>query len=249
MKILIIEDELPASRRLRKLLLEIDPEIEVVAVLESVSSSLIWFKQNPMPDLIISDIQLSDDISFTIFNKIEVKSPIIFTTAFDQYAIEAFEHLSIGYLIKPIRKSQLENALLKLETLQINKTPSEINKLIDIISDRQHRERFLVYSGENLLSVQASDIAYFYTDQGVTFIHTKNEKRYILNESLDKIENEVDKKAFFRANRKYIVSLASILKASPYFNQKLKLFLQPETDDEVMVSKLKATAFKDWLNV
>jgi two-component system, LytTR family, response regulator LytT len=250
MKVVIIEDEAPASRRLIKLLDQTGINIEISAILESVSQSKKWFLENPAPDLIFSDIQLADNLSFEIFNHIEVRSPIIFITAFDQYAIRAFEHLSIDYLLKPVRLENLQKSLEKYKKLTHPVTNS-INtaELLRMISRPEYRERFLVYSGDNLLSIKIDEIAYFYSEDGTSFLATCEKKRFILNESLDKIEKELDPKNFFRANRQFLVSISGIAKVSPYFNQKLLITLNPSSEIELVVSKLKATEFKNWLNL
>lgn len=248
MRLVIIEDEGPAARRLTKLIHEIDPKHEVLAILESVTDSLEWFSNNPQPDLVLSDIQLSDNLSFEIYKSIELEAPIIFTTAFDQYAIQAFEHLSVDYLLKPIRLEQLQKAFDKLERLKEDKPQLDIEGIIQRFGQPNYRDRFMVYSGENLISFALKDIAYFYSEDGVSFIKTWEKKRYIINESLDKLESKLDPKKFFRANRQLIVSFGSLVKAVPSFNQKLRIYLEPDFGEEVFVSKLKATEFKAWMN-
>lgn len=248
MNIVIIEDEKPAARRLSKLITEIKPDVNIIVVLESVAQSIEWFKSNPCPDLIFSDIQLSDDLSFEIYKQINIESPIIFTTAFDEYAIQAFEHFSIDYLLKPIRREKLEKAISKLDLFQQKTTAIDAHAILKTLEQKKFRTRFLVYSGENLLSIPEDKIAYFYSEDGVTFLRTKENKKYIINDTLDKLESEVDNKRFFRANRKFIVSIESVHNASLFFKQKLKIILKPEAEEEVIVSKLKATAFKNWMN-
>lgn len=249
MNVVIIEDEAPAVRRLTKLLQELEDNIHVIAVLESVQQATKWFTENPSPDLIISDIQLSDNLSFEIFNSVPVQAPIIFTTAFDQYAIQAFEHLSIDYLLKPIRPENLQKALQKLKQFNVKGQPKiDTDTLLKMLGKASYRDRFLVYSGENLLSVKSSDIAYLYSEDGATFLCTMDKKRYLLNESLEKIEDDLDPKVFFRANRQFLLNIASVERTVPYFNQKLKVFLGSDPGTEVIISKLKATEFKNWLN-
>jgi two-component system response regulator LytT len=248
MKIVIIEDEAPAARRLIKLLEQTGNEIEISVVLESVAQAKKWFSENSGIDLIFSDIQLSDNLSFEIFNSIKINAPIIFTTAFDQYAIRAFEHLSIDYLLKPVRLENLQKALEKFRLLKPAAHALDTAELMRMLSRPEYRERFLVYSGDNLLSIKTKDIAYFYSEDGTSFLATHEKKRFILNESLDKIEKEINPKNFFRANRQFIVSISGIAKVSSYFNQKLLVTLNPHNEIELIVSKLKATEFKNWLN-
>lgn len=248
MKVVIIEDEIPAARRLKKLIMEVIPQVEIITVLESVRQSIDWFTNNESPDLIFSDIRLSDDLSFEIFKNISIEAPIIFTTAYDEYAIQAFEHLSVDYLLKPIRREHLEKALKKLEKIRKKDIDIPTEALLEALKGNPFKSRFLVYAGENLISLPIENIAYFYSEDGITFIKTKEGKRYIFNDSLDKIESQCDPKDFFRANRQYLLSIESVKNVIPYFNQKLKVSLIPETEGDVIVSKLKTTEFKGWLN-
>lgn len=248
MKVVIIEDEAPAARRLIKLLNQIEPTAEVLAVLESVESAQQWFAQNTPPDMIFSDIQLSDNLSFEFFNSTGINIPIIFTTAYDQYAIRAFEHMSIDYLLKPIREEHLAKALKKFRSMQPGKAAIDTEMLLRLIRKPEYRDRFLVYSGENLKAIPVTEVAYMFSEDGDSFLVTNAGKKHILSESLDKIEQGLDHKRFFRANRQFIVSVESVLKVSPDFNQKLKIHLSPSPESEVIVSKLRATEFKTWLN-
>ena len=248
MRILIIEDEAPASRRLTKLVKEINPEHIILDTIESVEAGINWFRSNPPPDLIISDIQLSDDLSFEIFKQFPTDTPIIFTTAFDQYAIEAFEHMSIDYLLKPVRIEKLRNAIIKLENLRKPIAQFDPFQLAGLLKMKNYRERFLVYAGDNLISIPVAEIAYFYSEDGTSFLITQSGKRHIVSESLDKIEPHVDPQKFFRVNRQFLLSVGSIGKVASYFNQKLLVTVSPVSKNDIIISKLKATEFKNWLN-
>lgn len=248
MNAVIIEDELPAARKLERLLKEVRPDIQVLTILESVKSAVEWFGSKPNPDIIFSDIQLSDDLSFEIFKQIEISVPIIFTTAYDEYAINAFNHFSIDYLLKPIRPEHLKRAISKIDKLSNFNTGIDFNSLVESISKREYKKRVLVYAGENIISLPINRISYFFCEDGISFIKTTGNKQFIVNESINELETECDPLLFFRANRQFLVSINSVQKVSPYFNQRLKLYLNPEPSTEVFVSKLKATSFKNWLN-
>ncbi|NOU17804.1 MAG: response regulator transcription factor [Bacteroidales bacterium] len=247
MKVLIIEDEAPAYRRLSKLIQECDSSAEVVGIIQSVKNGLEWFQTNPLPDLIFSDIQLADDLSFTIFKELNVTIPIIFITAYDEYAIRAFKFYSIDYLLKPINADDLKKSIDKYKTIQQKSQVNNFDELLSRLVQKKHRERFLVYSGDSLIPISWQDVAYFLSEDGVTMLVTNEDKRYFIAESLDTLEEELNPTDFFRANRQFIISSKSIQKIHNYGNQKLKLIIKPTTPDDIIISKLKATSFKSWL--
>ena len=247
MKVLIIEDEAPAYRRLAKLIQECDSEAEIVGIIPSVANGIEWFQANPLPDLIFSDIQLADDLSFTIFRELNITVPIIFITAFDEYAINAFKFYSIDYLLKPINAEDLKKSIDKYKHFQPKATANNFEELINKLAQKKYRERFLVYSGDSLIPITWNDVAYFLSEDGTTMLVTNGEKRYFIAESLDTLENELNPADFFRANRQYIISSKAIQKIHNFGNQKLKLTIKPDTADDIIISKLKATAFKEWL--
>lgn len=247
MKVLIIEDEAPAYRRLSKLIQECDSSAEVVGIIQSVKNGIEWFQNNPLPDLIFSDIQLADDLSFTIFKELNITAPIIFITAFDEYAIRAFKFYSIDYLLKPINAEDLKKSIEKYKTIQQKNQVNNFDELLNRLVQKKHRERFLVYSGDSLIPISWQDVAYFLSEDGVTALVTNEGKRYFIAESLDTLEDELNPSDFFRANRQYIISSKSILKIHNFGNQKLKITIKPATEEGVIISKLKATAFKNWL--
>lgn len=248
MKILIIEDEAPASRRLMKLVKDCDATAEIVGVVQSVKEGIEWFSANPLPDLILSDIQLADDLSFKIFSELKIKTPIIFTTAYDEYAINAFKFYSIDYLLKPINQADLQESLNKYKSIHQEKQATDFESILKNFINKEYRERFLVYHGDNLIPITVNDVAYFESEDGVTFLTTKSGKRHIISESLDQLENELNAKTFFRGNRQFILSVDSIEKIHNFGQQKLKLQVKPASDKEIYVSKLRATQFKNWLD-
>jgi len=251
MRTIIIEDEYFASRRLETMIRECDPNIEIVAKLQSVQESVAWLKTNTHPDLIFLDIQLDDDLSFAIFEQVEVKSNIIFTTAFDEYAIKAFKHKSIDYLLKPIVKAELEAALKKhnewaTAALQV----PNFQELVNLLHGEtpKYRERFSVMVGEKMKSIEVSEIAYFFSISGITFFVTRTCNQYTLDNSLDTIIKELDPKLFFRVNRQNLIARKSINQVFVFPKSRLKLDLQPKSTEEVYVSIDKVPAFKKWFD-
>lgn len=258
MKVLIIEDEAPAFRRLQKVLEEIDGSIEIVEVLDSVSDSVKWLKNHQFPDLIFMDIQLSDGISFEIFDHIEVKSPVIFTTAFDEYTLRAFKVNSIDYLLKPIKKEALEKGIEKYRFFQntfgnssqqpVNEDLGALIKQITL-SEKQYKTRFLIKTGDKLLSISSDEVSHFQMRQGVVHLHTSNGKRYITDHTMDEISSFSDPEKFFRANRQFIVAYGVIKTVHKYHKGKLLVELNQPLDDQIIVSMEKAPSFKKWLGL
>ena len=251
LKTIIIEDEIPAANRLEKMLLECRPSIEILEVLDTVEDAKEWLQTNPSPDLIFSDIQLADGISFEIYDDIQVDCPIIFTTAYDQYALKAFELNSVDYLLKPYSKDQLEKALSKYEGLHKQNTLQGLNlsALLDIAGGGKpiYKQRFLISKADVYVPVTTDEIAYIYTEDKAVLIKTHGGKNFFLNYSLDELEGQLDPDHFFRLNRQFIVSIPSIEKIAQYFNGKLKVDLKPTPDAEVIVSRAKTPLFKAWL--
>ncbi|MBN1144519.1 MAG: response regulator transcription factor [Bacteroidales bacterium] len=248
MKVVIIEDEAPAYRRLIKLINGYDSSVEVVGVIQSVKEGLEWFNRNDLPDLILSDIQLADDLSFTIFKELKITVPIIFITAYDEYAINAFKFYSIDYLLKPICADDLKAGLDKYKSIHLQQNHGNFDELIKKLTEKTYRERFLVYHSDSLIPLQSSEVAYFTSEDGTTLLVTHDGKKYFLTEALDALENEIDPRMFYRANRQFILSLQSIHKIHNYGQQKLKVVIKPDAAEGIIISKLKATQFKKWLN-
>lgn len=249
MRILIIEDEQHAGERLRQLLFGFDMEVEVLPILESVKEAVQWFQNNIAPDLLLLDIHLADGSSFEIFNKVTIDCPVVFTTAYDQYALKAFEVNSVDYLLKPIDKGDLNRALKKFEKQYGKKDNFDYSALTQLIKgpSENYKQRFLVNKGSSLVPVNTNEIAYIHTDNGLVFLNTLSGAKYVLNYKLEELEQMLDPKAFFRANRQFITSSISIRKVHPFFNGKLKIEVKPAYDAEIIVSRLKASGFKTWL--
>lgn len=254
MNTVIIEDEELAARRLKNLLLEIDPDIRVLVFLESIEKSVVWLQNNPQPDLIFMDIQLSDGLSFEIFKKVDVQTPVIFTTAYNEYAIQAFKVNSIDYLLKPIAIDELVAGIekfKKMKSLDISKSRSmEMEAVLSGLLKNSivYKSRFIVKSGQNFLKVLADEIAYFYVTNKLTVIMTKQGKKHVTDLTLDELENQLDPHLFFRANRQFIISENSIQNFQSYFSGKIKVTISPKPEAEVVISRLKAYTFKEWLN-
>lgn len=249
MRAIIIEDEKPAAEKLVKAIRKADSSVEIVAVLSSVRSAVDWLEQNPMPGLLFMDIELSDGLSFKIFDAVNISSPVIFCTAFDDYWQEAFEHNSIDYLLKPIKEDKLEAALKKYNKLKQHFS-ADLRQLL--LSRQQslneYKKRFLVKRGTDYISVKAEDIAYFYaTHKLVCMIDSKNQK-YILDQSLSEIEKQLDPSQFYRVNRKYLVQLNAIKKIKCFPKSKLQLELEPVTSEDIIISQDNVTAFKEWMS-
>lgn len=248
MRAIIIEDEKPAAEKLLKAIRQTDTLVEVVAVLNSVKSAVEWLEQNPMPGLLFMDIELSDGLSFKIFDAINISSPVIFCTAFDEYWQEAFEHNSIDYLLKPIKQEKLEAALKKYDKLKQHFS-ADFKQLLQAKqqSTSDYKKRFLVKRGTDYISIKTEDIAYFYaTHKLVCMIDSKNQK-FILDQSLSDIEKQLDPSQFYRVNRKYLVHLNAIKKIKCFPKSKLQLELEPAIDDDIIISQDNVTAFKEWM--
>jgi DNA-binding LytR/AlgR family response regulator len=251
MRTIIIEDEEYAARRLENLIKECDPTIEVVAKLQSVKESVAWFKANPHPDLIFLDIQLEDDLSFAIFEQVQVQSKIIFTTAFDEYAIKAFKLKSIDYLLKPISKEELYQAITKYTQWDNEKKvfvdPAELRKLL-LPTQPTYRDRFMVSVGEKLKSINVDDIAYFFSTSGITFVVMNSKSQYSVDFSLETLKEQLNPQEFFRINRQYLVRLSAIANVILYPKSRLKVVLNPPTDETIFVSLEKVPEFKRWMD-
>ncbi len=260
MKVLIVEDESPAARRLKQLLKTANEEIEIVATLEGVAHTLAWMSEHPLPDLIFMDIQLADGLSFEIFTHRAITCPVIFTTAYDEYALRAFKVNSIDYLLKPISQDDLNQSIEKYRALkeQFNgvqaanspKTVANFEALLETLQfGKNYKSRLLIKIGEKMISILMENIAYFFSEDKLVYAITSDAKRYPLDYSLDELESMIDPKTFFRLNRQYIAKINAIQSIHNYFNGKLKLFLLPPTQKEVVVSREKASHFKQWLEV
>jgi two-component system LytT family response regulator len=247
MRIVIIEDEFYASERLKKILKKIDVNNQVIAALNSVSACVKWFQNNSNYDIVFMDIQLSDGLSLEIFDQVKISKPIIFTTAYDEYALQAFKVNSIDYILKPVDKSMVEKALDKWKNLQNSSFALEIEKLQEYYNKQDYKDRFLVNTGATYLPIQTSKIAYFYINNQLVNIKTFDEERYILDVPLDSLEVEINPKHFFRINRQMLINFTAIVKIHTYFGNRLRLELKPSFSKDVIVSKRKTPEFKEWL--
>lgn len=251
----IIEDEIPAARLLNKMLTELRPGWEILVLPGNVEGAVKWFRCNPHPDILFLDIQLTDGVSFSFIEQADPESMIVFTTAYDEYAIRAFKVNSIDYLLKPIDKDSLSETLEKYERLT-SKFYKEFNKQGDILEILQHitsqtkkyRTRFLISGDDKLFTLQVDDIAYFYSENKITFAVTHQNKEYIIDMSLDKLCEQLDPDRFFRTNRQTIVSVQAIQKIENYILGKVVVKVIPPFKDKIIVSREKISAFKLWLN-
>ena len=255
MNIFIVEDEDLAVRKLQKTLQSIDAGLNVSGTADSIAAAVEWLQANPKPDLILMDIELADGQSFEIFNLTEVKSPVIFTTSYDEYALKAFKVNSVDYLLKPIQKDELEAALTKFRKLKDNFQNEEpkVSALVKELQialqgqQKEYRKRFLVKHAQKLMSIEVDRIAYFFSDERLNFFKTWDDKKYIIDYTLDEIEDMLDPSQFFRISRAFMVSIKSIDQIQDYFGNRLKLTLKPDIDKEALVSREKVTAFKEFM--
>ena len=248
MKALIIEDEIMAAKTLKKLLGEVSPDTEIVGVLESIEDSVDWISQHPMPDLIFMDIHLADGTSFAIFDRVTVTCPVIFTTAYDEYALKAFEVNSIDYLLKPISREALDRALRKFHELAETRfDQTKINLILSQLGDRKkYKSCFLLPERDKYIPVSVEDIAYIYIDAKSVKLVTLDQKAFYLSHTLDDLMAEIDPHLFFRANRQFIVSRKTIKDVSVWFGNKLAINLSVETPEKIIVSKARVGESKSW---
>ena len=247
MKALIIEDELMAAKTLKKLLGEVSPDTEIVGVLESIEDSVDWISQHPMPDLIFMDIHLADGSSFTIFDRVTVTCPVIFTTAYDEYALKAFEVNSIDYLLKPISKEALERAVAKYHNLGRGLEQQQLEALLKHLGTKpKFKSCFLLPERDKLVPLPTSDIAYAYIDTKTVKLVTFDDKTFYMNQTLDDILAQLDPQMFFRANRQFLISRNAVKDVSVWFGNKLAINLTVETPEKVIVSKARVAEFKAW---
>ena len=251
MNVLIIEDEKPAARRLNRMLSELS--IDVKTMLHSVEESINWFQNNSHPDLIFLDIQLSDGLSFEIFEEIEVKSAIIFTTAYDEYALKAFKLNSIDYLLKPIDEDELKIAVDKFKANQPKQTDLQVNiddirKLLINPVDRKFKKRFTIKVGQHIKIIHVDEIECFYSENKATYIHTNANRNYLIDHSLEHWQEQLDPEQFFRVNRTFIVHINAIKDIISYTNSRLKLILHSYSETEIIVSRERVKDFKNWID-
>ncbi|MBL7886196.1 MAG: response regulator transcription factor [Flavobacterium sp.] len=251
MNIIIIEDEKPAARLLQRKVEKLG--LQVNTLLHSVEESITWFQNNQHPDLIFLDIQLSDGLSFEIFETIDIKSAVIFTTAYDEYALRAFKLNSIDYLLKPIDEDDLSIAITKFKN-QFQKSSvtaldfEAIKKMLINPIDREYKKRFTIKMGQQLKMIPIEEVECFFSENKGTYLHTFDNRDYLLDNTLEQLETELDPKAFYRVSRKFIIPLKAIKEIQLYSNSRLKVILPTYKDDEVIVSREKVSDFKEWLS-
>jgi DNA-binding LytR/AlgR family response regulator len=252
LKTVIVEDETLAAKKLEALIKKYDTSIEILAKLPSIKEAVKWFNQNTPPDLIFMDIHLEDGLSFAIFEAISLQVPVIFTTAFDEYTINAFKVNSIDYLLKPINYEDLSKSLDKFHQFkkQFGSSSIDIKNLLDSLTPKEssYKTRFLINEGNNLLMIDITEVAYFFAEDKFAFLITQKGKQHLIDLTLDKLTQALDPKVFYRVNRQFILSAKSIGTMSKYGTNKLRVNLIPASSKEVFVSMDKYTDFKTWLD-
>ncbi len=254
MRVIIVEDELHNYRLLKGMVQKLRPGWDVVEWLESVKSTVEWLQNNPSPDLIFMDIQLTDGISFSVFDKVQVNSMVIFTTAYDEYSLRAFQVNSIDYLLKPIKLEKLQQAIEKFENILGQKENNLGNKpdyheILDAITkgEKKYRKRFLISGAMSYIKLDVEDVAWFYTENRTTTAFSFQNKKYPIDLTMEKLEEQLDPEMFFRVNRSAIIHINSIRKFENHFGGKLILRLIHPFDEPITISRLKATEFKEWI--
>lgn len=248
MKALIIEDESIAAQALQSLVKETSPETEIIAVLQTIEESVEWFEENPMPDLVFMDIHLADGSSFAIFEKVDITCPIIFTTAYDEYALKAFEVNSIDYLLKPINKGDLERALNKYKSFKAPASKPSLEGLLEQMGGlkKKYKTCFLIPERDKLIPLATSNIAYIFIDTKTVKAIAMDGHTYYLNQTLDEIMAQLDPEVFFRANRQFIISRHAVKDLSVWFGNKLAVNLTVPVPEKIIVSKARVGEFKTW---
>jgi two-component system, LytTR family, response regulator len=253
MRVVIIEDEFAAAKNLVAILKEVDAEVEVLALLESVSKSVSWFQSNPAPDLVFMDIQLTDANAFKIFESCKVSCPVIFTTAFNEYAIRAFKVNSIDYILKPVNQDKIAFALNKYKQLKLSNQLMADQGVLSLLKDlkkdltKSYKKTFLIRKKDRLLPIAVTDFAYFIIENGIVYGITRDAKSLPINFTLEEIEIQVDPGLFFRANRQFILSKQCIREVSLYFHEKHSVSVSPVSKEKIIISKAKSSEFKSWL--
>ncbi len=250
MDVVIIEDEMLAAERLQLLIKNYDPSINIIACLESIEESVLWLQTKPAPDLLLVDIQLSDGHSFEIFKKVSLQKPVIFTTAYDNYALDAFQLFSIDYILKPVTAEALGAALNKYKNISSSLAATNYSLLSDQVKENftnRYKNRFLAKVGSRSFFIFADEVAYFFADNKIVYLVDKEGNRFIINSTLEKLEPLLDPLDFFRINRKMIIHAKAIEQVKPYFNNRLKLILKSiKAGEEIIISRERVSDFKTW---
>ncbi len=246
MHVIIVEDEVAAGENIKNILKTLDPEINILACLDTVSSTVSWLRSNRKPDLIFMDVQLADGQSFSVFELVEVETPVIFTTAYDEYAIKAFKVNSIDYLLKPITIEAVNNALNKYKKLTLPGLDQSLRNLEQLVRPKDFLKRVLISVQDKIIPVVTEDIAYFYNTNGASRLVTKEGKSYPIDKSLDFIMESLDPSVFYRANRQFILSKDIIESITIWFDSRLLINMNVDTPERIYVSKNRAALFKKW---
>ncbi len=252
MEAIIIEDEQIAARRLAQMVVELAPEVKIMAQLDSVDSAMDWFSNHPMPQLIFLDIQLNDGYGFDILDTFETHPPVIFTTAFNEYAIRGYKYNGLDYLLKPIVKKELQAALHKFRKTTSNHAPiweTEKIEQLRTLFKKDHKQRFMVKVGNQFKSFDVADIAFFRSNEGLIYLYAHNGKSFPIEYTIDQLEEIMDPIHFFRINRKYMVSVKAVNEIHTYFNSRLLLKVSPKIEEPIIVSRERTGNFKRWLDL
>ena len=247
MNIVIIEDEQLASEKLERYLLKYSSEINIISFLTSISDAVNWFQNNTNYDVVFMDIQLTDGLSFEIFNQVKINKPVIFATAFDEYAVDAFKVNSIDYVLKPITFTDISKAMSKLKSMQSLFNVNDVKKVVEVIHQKKEKDRFLVRLGNHIHSIKTEEIALFYAEGRTVYLVTKENKKFIIDFKLEDVNNLLNAKLFFRVNRSFIININAIKDVIVFSNSRLKITPKVTTDKEIIVSREKVSAFKTWL--
>lgn len=250
MRLLIIEDEPATGRRLQKMAEEIEPEARVLDVIDSITGAVEWFRNHTSPDLVLMDIHLADGLSFEIFRQVNIDCPVIFTTAYDQYAIQAFKVNGIDYLLKPVKKAELAEAFNKFRRLGAQKLPADLSGLLSLVSRPrpEYLQRLVIRLGQQIKVLEVKDLSYFYIDAKIVFAVNFKGDRYPLDSSLDQLESQLDPGRFFRINRAFIISFESIDTMITYSKARIKIRLKPPCELESITSAERSAGFREWLH-
>jgi two-component system response regulator LytT len=251
MKFLIIEDEKPNANRLKKIVEQLDSTFQVVDILDTVGGAITWFNQNPHPDIVLMDIRLADGLSFEIFDQVKISSAVIFTTAYDEYALQAFKVNGVDYLLKPVEKDELEAAINKVNRNPISAASDPyLNELLSFIKqkDVRYRSRFLFPYKDGYKTINVADISLIYSEDKNTHLVLTNGTLQLATQTMEELEEQLDPEQFFRANRQYIINISGIESIHNHFHGKLKVVIRNQTQHEILISKEKAPLFKQWLD-
>ncbi len=248
MKSVIIEDEKQSAEHLDRILKSSFPQIEVIAKLRSVEESIEWFNENEHPELIFMDIELSDGTCFDLLEEVDIQSQLLFTTAYDQHALKAFEYNSIAYLLKPITETKLKDALSKVKTMYIDRDNSSIINELTKFLKHEYKKRFLVKRGDSFWHIAIDKIAYFVSEDGLTVGYLFDKRKFFIDHTLDDLEKIINPSDFFRINRKTILNINSIVTVKTYFARRLLLEVEPKPSEDIIVSRERSAKFKSWLS-